>query len=65
MDATDVISLIVAIGGIAALAGWLSARNRLDRRSSRTYDPVQRESLEKISRDIERGRSAGDGFFVP
>jgi hypothetical protein len=52
--------------GLASLAGLrVNLRTRLDRETRSTDATVQEraEALRQISRDIEKGRSAGHGLY--
>ncbi|AEG43856.1 hypothetical protein [Isoptericola variabilis] len=63
MDVIDVVSLVALLVVCVALSLWLSVRRRVDRTSHTTHDPARREDLLKISRDVDRGKQAGQGFF--
>jgi hypothetical protein len=62
MSALDVVTVLAVLAVCAALTLWLSVRRRVDKQSH-THDPEQREALLKISRDIDRGKYGGQGFF--
>ena len=58
----------VALGAIAlvSLVGLrFNLRTRLDRgtRSTDAFDQERAEALRQVSRDIEKGRSAGHGLY--
>lgn len=55
---------IVALGGVLSVFGLRSFRHRVDPppRDASGEDAARAEALVQISRDIERGRSAGRDF---
>ncbi|MGV8979435.1 MAG: hypothetical protein ACOH17_15490 [Cellulomonas sp.] len=55
---------VVVLGGALVVFGLRAIRHRVNRapRDARAKNYIRPEELAQISRDVERGRSAGQGF---